>query len=524
MELAQEERAERLQWAVLNCPVDELVNIYEELGDVEMSAPALGLACRFRGVDVVRALVEKGATFDFPSTGETEEKYRCYIGQKYANYRTNYSLYLLKLFRGGLKGACSMKGMKFAQSAKREKGKPLPFLADDERIAVLAYLYQYREKISFQPEEMLFYAIFAMDTVIYEALKKLGVALAEIRVHTMTEGGMAGDGYWYEFGALTGKLPDETYIQVMDQLASELGQTPFYFTEKMYDITKKRFGDLSVFAYFLSHFRQDKMKKYQIIRSLIDENTLEALPVIEQMGWLSVPRKRDEMIEYAMNQKKTEALAWLLDYKNRTADLAAEQKKAEQKLRREIFMSPASVAAMRKIWRYKKREDGTLVIYGYMGEASDVTVPEKIGKAVVTEISKLAFNGCNTIKQVIVPGTVKSIGKRAFFHCSVLEKVTLCEGVVEIGTQAFGACDNLVELRIPQSVERLLTAEEETGKCNPAKCDTYYSCKNRSHEIFPRNPKLTIYCPKESKTEAFCIEKKFAYKYSEAEEAKENTK
>lgn len=143
----------------------------------------------------------------------------------------------------------------------------------------------------------------------------------------MTEGGMAGDGYWYEFGALTGKLPDETYIQVMDQLASELDQTPFYFTEKMYDITKKRFGDLSVFAYFLSHFRQDKMKKYQIIRSLIDENTLEALPVIEQMGWLSVPRKRDEMIEYAMNQKKTEALAWLLDYKNRTADLAAEQKR-----------------------------------------------------------------------------------------------------------------------------------------------------------------------------------------------------
>lgn len=70
MELAQEERAERLQWAVLNCPVDELVNIYEELGGVEMSAPALGLACRFRGVDVVRALVEKGATFDFPSTGK----------------------------------------------------------------------------------------------------------------------------------------------------------------------------------------------------------------------------------------------------------------------------------------------------------------------------------------------------------------------------------------------------------------------------------------------------------------------
>ncbi|MDE6363572.1 MAG: hypothetical protein K2L86_04795, partial [Lachnospiraceae bacterium] len=206
MELTQEERAKILQQAVLNDAVEEIKEQYDELGDVEMSAPALGLACRFRGLDVVRALVEKGATFDFPATAEIETKYRCYVGQKYANYRTNYSLYLLKIFRGGLKGACSLKGMKFAQSAKREKGKPLQFLADDERLAVLEYLYLQREKLSFQPEEMLFYSIFASDMVLFEALKKRGVAIAEILVRTMTEGGIAGDGYWYEFGALTGKL------------------------------------------------------------------------------------------------------------------------------------------------------------------------------------------------------------------------------------------------------------------------------------------------------------------------------
>ena len=122
MELTQEEKAARLQWAVLNCSVAALVNICDELGFVEMSAPALGLACRFRGLEVVRALAEKGATFDFPSTEEIEEKYRCYVGYKYANYRTNYALYLLKIFRGGVKGACSMKGMKFTQNAKSEQG------------------------------------------------------------------------------------------------------------------------------------------------------------------------------------------------------------------------------------------------------------------------------------------------------------------------------------------------------------------------------------------------------------------
>ena len=151
MELTQEEKAARLQWAVLNCSVAALVNICDELGFVEMSAPALGLACRFRGLEVVRALAEKGATFDFPSTEEIEEKYRCYVGYKYANYRTNYALYLLKIFRGGVKGACSMKGMKFTQNAKREQGKPLPFVSDDERLAVLEYLYENQEKLSFQP-------------------------------------------------------------------------------------------------------------------------------------------------------------------------------------------------------------------------------------------------------------------------------------------------------------------------------------------------------------------------------------
>lgn len=74
MELAQEEKAARLQHAVLNSSVEELGIIYNEFGEIEMSAPALGLACRFRGLDVVKALVEKGATFDFPSTKKNRRK------------------------------------------------------------------------------------------------------------------------------------------------------------------------------------------------------------------------------------------------------------------------------------------------------------------------------------------------------------------------------------------------------------------------------------------------------------------
>ena len=70
MELSQEEKAVRLQQAVINSAVGELSNVCEELGYVEMAAPALGLACRFRGLDAVKVLVDAGITFDFPSTGE----------------------------------------------------------------------------------------------------------------------------------------------------------------------------------------------------------------------------------------------------------------------------------------------------------------------------------------------------------------------------------------------------------------------------------------------------------------------
>lgn len=561
MELTQKEKAEALEQAVINCSAEELSKIYDKLGYVEMSAPALGLACRFRGLDIVKILVEKGATFDFPLTEETEIIYHCYIGQKYANYRTNYSLYLLKVFRGELKGACCLKGMKFTKNAKREVGKSLLFLADEERITVLNYFIAQKEKISFQPEEMLFYAIFAKDKVIYEELRKQGVTLSDRRIHTVTEGGIASDGYWYEFGALTGKLADEDYLDVMQQLALELHGKPFYYTEKMFDITKKRFHDLEIFEYFLAHFQQGKMKKYQIIRNLIDEDVLDALPVIERIGWLSVPKKRDEIIEYASKNKKTEALAWLLDYKNRTADFAAEQEKAEKKMMHELNISPNSVEALRKIWSYKKREDGTLVITNYKGIDTEVVVPEKIGKSIVTaigygafcemsklkeikipngvekiesnafrgcrslknitipegvqEIGMLAFGACDALKTIIIPGTVKSVGTFAFANCNQLKKVYLCEGVLEIGARAFEKCSCLEEVILPQSVQNLTIDPKHCNTEECQKCKEYYSCEVRYHYgvAFPRNPKLMIYCPEGSYAETFCKENGFPFQY-----------
>lgn len=559
MEIPQKEKAAALERAVINSSAGELSRIYDGLGEVEMPAPALGLACRFRGPDVVRVLIQKGATFDFPSKRRIEETYGCYFGRKCGNYRTNYSLYLLKVFEEDLRGAYCFKGMALGQSAERETGEALEFLADDERVKVLRCLLENREKISFQPEEMLFYAIYFGDTVIVEELKRCGIRISEVRVRTLTDDTVALDAYWLEYIAMTERLDDAEYVTVMQLLAAELDGKQFRFTENLYEVMKRHFYDVRVFEFFLANFKQEKMKKYQIIRGLIEIDAAEVLPVVERENWITTPKKRDEMIAYASENGKTESLAWLLDYKNRTADFATEQEKAEKKMMRELNIAPDSVAAFKRIWSYRKREDGTLLITNYKGTDTEVTVPEKIGKGIVTgigkgafagdysnpkvtdeqtaqhnritkiilpetlqyigeyafsgmqalkeisipkgvrEISKYAFETCISLKQITIPGTVKKIGKHAFSYCRKLEKVCICEGVFEIDECVFWDCDNLQEVRLPKSVQRL-----NTGMIGISK-----------YEIFDDCPKVIVYCPKGSKAEEYCREKRVRFKNSD---------
>ena len=555
MELSQEEKATRLQKAVINSSAREISKLYDALGEVEMSAPALGLACRFRGLDVVRVLIQKGATFDFPSKRRIEETYNCYIGRKCGNYRTNYSLSLTKVFEEDLRGAFCFKGMTLGHNAEREMGEPLEFLADDKRIEVLGCLLENREKISFHPEEMLFYAIYFGDTVIAEELKRCGVRISTVRVRTMTDDTAPLDAYWLEYIAMTGQLADADYFVVMQQLAAELDGKLFRFTENLYEVMKGHFYDVKVFEFFLSHFKQEKMKKYQIIRGLIEIDAAEVLPVVERENWITTPKKRDEMIAYASENGRTESLAWLLDYKNRTADFAVEQEKAEKKMMRELNMAPDSVAALKKIWSYKKMEDGTLIIRNYKGTDTEVVVPERIGKSIVTAIEIAAFSGnavCvgdfysigslehikhhEKITKLTLPMTLRHIGSYAFYDMSALEEINIPEGVEEIDDFTFWKCRFLKSITIPGTVKRigrsafagcvrlekvyisegvLEIGENAFSNCNLIEITIPESVQNLVVEtdgsdkimMFGYRPycsKMKVYCPEGSRAEAYC--------------------
>lgn len=481
--------AEQLEEAVINSDPDELRALYKKIGYVEFSARALGYACRFRGVDTVRALCECGATFHIPKEEAVESRYHVYSGVKYGNYRSNFALYLLNIPKQ-IKGSCCCKGLKFLKQIERTDKKKLKPIYDDERAEVLKYLCGNSGKLSFDPSELLFFAIFARDDLIYNELKKLGVRISEKRISIMANGGYMSDMYWFEYVSLTSKMSDEDYLPVMEKLAAELDGKQFHCTEKIFETAKNRFSDYAVTEFFFEKFNMEKLNKTNILRGMIDGGRTAALPLAEKAGWLESTRRRDELIDYARKNKQTECTAWLLDFKNRTADLAAERAKIEKRINAEMNASPGSVMMLRKIWSFRKCADSKelalfgepsgigdgLVITSYKDDKPEVTVPETIGRSVVRAIGVGAFsansgacgglvrssasyqgqNARRKIRRIVLPNTVKIIMGSAFAEMPALEEIDIPEGVEIIDICTFYNDSGLKKVSLPSSLRSIM--------------------------------------------------------------------
>lgn len=471
--IPQENKAEILEQAVINASLEELAKTYKELGYVEFSARALGLACRFRGAEAARLLIGLGATFDFPKTEDAERLYHVTAGFGWSNYRTDFSLYLLDITKQ-IKGACCCKGLKLLKKVPRIDRRALTQLPDNERAKVLQVLIENADKISFSPSELLFYAVFARDEFIIGELKRLGFRLSELRAVPVANGGKNTD-FWYEWLSMTKNLSDEDFLPVMKMISAEIHGAKFHCTTKLYDLTKRRFSDPAIFEFFLDNFKVEKLNKTQIVRDLIEINAVGALTTIEKTGWLKDPKRREEMISYAQEKgDRVECVAWLLDYKNRTADLAAERLRAEKKMERELNASPNSAAFLKQIWSFTKCEGG-LRITNYKGHETEIVVPERIGKTPVVEIGTSAFVGGyrgifgfsrataeqikahRKIEKITLPETVKIIGESAFGEMVSLREINLPKNLREIGEYAFFLCEKLLRLDIPNAVKSIGT-------------------------------------------------------------------
>ena len=209
-----------LENAVLNRSPEELSALYEQLGHVENSSRALGLACRFRGLTYVKALVEGGADFTY----ERPE------GGSY--YNINYRLSLLEM-NSALGAAFFMnRGDVCFQANVMGRKTNYPILPMEQRMEIVKYLYKHREAVVLDEGELLFYAIMSGSKQIVTFLKESGVTFSEKRITGITSDGRSWE--WMEFSNMLEHLGDKEYIEAVSSIARETEGKKLHYTEAIY--------------------------------------------------------------------------------------------------------------------------------------------------------------------------------------------------------------------------------------------------------------------------------------------------
>lgn len=290
-----------------------------------------------------------------------------------------------------------------------------------------------------------FKAVITLNKDRVSQLKEQGVTLTEDVKDVLVNGGGSmlsmspAPRFWYGYLSDLGSVSKFDFAWISRTLFEEIKE-PLYFSDNVREVISKYFYNKEVFTCLLECYNLKKLNKTRTLKEIIRKNNVELLQLCIEHGWLKQAKKRDELIEYSNEQNRPEVTAFLLKFKNNTADLKAERARAEKKLERELNAAPDSALEMKKRWSWKKQEDGTLIITSYKGEESEVTIPAKIGNNIVTAVgenalSAFALRAKNQvsrlmIEKIIVPSGIKTIGEDALGGWGMLGQSSRLKEVV----------------------------------------------------------------------------------------------
>ncbi|MDE7417113.1 MAG: leucine-rich repeat domain-containing protein [Lachnospiraceae bacterium] len=526
-----------LEQAVLSDTPDEVSKVYQEFGEVVLTAHILGIACRFRGPDMVKVLVENGASF---CCDKETVRYRSSELFGFTAYQLDF--FLLFLF-SDIDRICEAQLREYLRTLTDREGHLIKPIDEVQLLKGIAYLCDNAGKVCFRPGDLLYLTILAGEEKIAAALKDRGVSISDEKKKMLTEGKERD--VWYIYTYYMERMDDKSFLRIMSELIHEIGgEKKLHFTDRIGYANRKRFLVPELLTFFMEHFDQSKMKKTQLMQNMILAEKTDCLKIAVEYGWLKAPRQRDAMIQFASENNKTECTAFLLEYKNRTADFAVEAEKAERKLMRELNADPDSMTQLRKTWAFQKKEDGTLMITGYKGDSTDIVVPGTIGKYKVTEIGTLAFAPYaprirlsarvhrQTIKKITLPGSIQVIGGSAFRDLMSLEEIVIAAGVEVIGEYAFSDCNLLKSVVIPEGVrivgEGLFNSWHSwnhTGAALeyvvlPSTLDIFKNADSAKNapELFYNCPKLTVRIPPLESARIYCEKYNLKYQYYDIED------
>ena len=165
-------------------------------------------------------------------------------------------------------------------------------------------------------------------------------------------------------------------------------------------------------------------------------------------------------------------------------------------------------------FKYSVNDDGSVCIVKYVGEATNVQIPEKTDGKPVTSLGDFVFSGNRTVTGIIVPGSVKSIGNGVFGNCGSLRQIVLQEGITAISYEAFYACRSLTNIRIPESVTSI--GKYAFNRCVSLKeINIPGSVTSIGVSAFNGCPDLTVTVTPGSYGEQYCISNGLKYRLAD---------
>ncbi len=408
---SEQKKVELLEETVLRGTLQDIEAVLDTYKTFEFTARALGYAARYRGTEFVKLLMKHDISFKFEGSKILDRKYNC--GNDFYNTVGYYYMVITDIQSFDEKVAYCV--------------NPLP---KEERICVARFIVKNYKKLGIEEYELsniLLRSLEEGDVEFVDALTDMGIELDEfeISLHGLED------------------LNDLQLFPILTRIDGFAKKNGIKLGISQAQFDKIKWNDESL-EFILSNADLTKVNHKKALEKVISDGSISKLEIMARGGWMDTARKIEDLISYASNNNCVESLAWLMDYKSKNVDAAAEAIKQEKKMLGELTKTddPNSVSVLKKVWSYKKLEDGTLMITSYKGSETEIEVPAAIGKAKVTVIGRNSFSASSEARN-------KNESRK------LIEKITVSEGIVEIGSEAFCECESLSELVLPSSIKKV---------------------------------------------------------------------
>ena len=103
---------------------------------------------------------------------------------------------------------------------------------------------------------------------------------------------------------------------------------------------------------------------------------------------------------------------------------------------------------------YKQNVDYTYSVMRYRGDEADVVVPDRYGGEIITVINDRLFAGHREIKSVRIPDTVTNMGAFVFEGCENLRQIVLPAGLTDLWGYTFSE-SSIEEIVLPDGLTNL---------------------------------------------------------------------